>query len=286
MKPPSRAFRWRPHRNSPSAPFPATVRRPSVVALTDANGLVYAGARITAATTAGGAVSPSVAITDASGQASFQWTPGSAAVNTLTVAVEAAPSVTLRLNAGTAVPVIGAVVNAATSLPGMAPGSIDTIYGVNLADAAVSLNGAPVTLLYRGETQINFYVPPEAALGPGTLTVTNAAGIAVSARVTVTAADPGIFAIVPEGDYLVIYCTGLGPTHPSGGFSVTTVVPAVYVGATALPRPSAASRPGSRACIKSTCSCRRARTRYPAGHRHQRTTVQQHGSSYASIDIR
>jgi uncharacterized protein (TIGR03437 family) len=205
-----------------------------VVALTDANGLVYAGARLTAATTAGAAVSPAVAITDASGQASFQWTPGPAAVNTLTVAVEAAPSVTLRLNAGSAVPVIGAVVNAATSLPGMAPGSIDTIYGVNLGDAAVSLNGAPVTLLYRGASQINFYVPPEAALGPGTLTVANAAGIAVSARVTVTAADPGIFAIVPGGGYLVVYCTGLGPTRRSGGFNVTTVVPAVYVGATAL----------------------------------------------------
>ncbi len=213
---------------SATGPLPS----PIVAALTDINGLVYAGARITAAASDGGAVTPAVGVTDSTGQAAFQWTPGSAGVNTLTLAVETAPTVTLRLTAGSATPVVGAVVNAASSLPGMAAGSIDTIYGVNLAGSTVSLNGTIVQQLYSGDTQINFFVPPTAALGPGTLTVTNAAGVTATARVTVSAADPGIFAIVQTADYLVIYCTGLGPTTASGDLNVTSVVPSVYLGST------------------------------------------------------
>uniref|UniRef100_Q01WR6 IPT/TIG domain-containing protein n=1 Tax=Solibacter usitatus (strain Ellin6076) TaxID=234267 RepID=Q01WR6_SOLUE len=211
-----------------AGPLPA----PIVAALSDINGLVYAGARITAVASDGGAATPAVAVTDAAGQAAFQWTPGSAGVNTLTLAVEGAPAVTLRLNAGSATPAIGAVVNAASSLPGMAAGSIDTIYGVNLAGATVALNGTVAQQLYSGDTQINFFVPPSTALGTGTLTVTNAAGVTATAGVTVTAADPGIFAIVQTGDYLVIYGTGLGPTRASGDFIVTTVQPTVYLGST------------------------------------------------------
>jgi uncharacterized protein (TIGR03437 family) len=209
-----------------AGPLPA----PIVAALSDINGLAYTGARITTVASDGGAVTPASAITDAAGQAAFQWTPGNTGVNTLTLAVEAAPSVTLRLNAGSATPVIGAVVNAASNVSGMAAGGIDTIYGINLADATVSLNGVPVQQLYSGDTQINLFVPPATALGPGTLTVTNAAGVTATARVTITAADPGIFAIVQTGDYLVIYCTGLGPTRASGDFIVTTAQPTVYLG--------------------------------------------------------
>ena len=222
---------------------------PVVVGLSDINGLVYAGARITASAGAGGDVTPAVATTDAAGQASFRWTPGTGGINQLTLAVEAAPGVTLRLNAGSATPVIRAVVNAASSQYGMAAGSLETIYGVNLGDVSVSLNGTPVTLLYRGNQQVNFYVPADAALGPGTLTVVNAAGVTATAQVTLTAADPGIFpgavvhagtavsaeeTPVKAGDYLEIYCTGLGPTRASGGLSLTTVTPTIYIGSTAV----------------------------------------------------
>jgi uncharacterized protein (TIGR03437 family) len=230
----------------PSGPLAA----PIVVSLTDVNGLVYAGVRITASASTGGSTSPALAVTDATGRASFQWTPGSAPVNTLTLAVESAPGVTLRLNAGSAAPVIGAVVNAASSVPGMAAGSIDTLYGLNLGDATVTLNGATLPQLYRGEKQINFYVPAGTALGPGTLIVTNAAGIAATTGVTVTATDPGIFSSgvvhagtsvsadstpVTAGDYIEIYCTGLGPTRASAsGLNPTAVTPTIYIGSTAL----------------------------------------------------
>src|ERR1035438_7678921 len=62
-------------------------------------------------------------------------TPGSLA---------AAPTVTLTLIAGSAVPVIGAVVNAASYVVGVAPGSLATLFGVNLDGATVLLNGTDV----------------------------------------------------------------------------------------------------------------------------------------------
>jgi uncharacterized protein (TIGR03437 family) len=226
-----------------AGPLPA----PVVAALTDVNGLIYAGARITATASDGGSVTPAIAVTDAKGQAGFQWTPGAGALNALSLAVEAAPAVTLRLNSGSATPVIGAVVNAASSVPGMAAGSIDTIYGLHLGDATVSLNGVILQQLYRDDRQINFYVPADATPGAATLAVTNAAGVAAATGVTVTGSDPGIFpgavvhagtvtsadsAPVKAGDYIEIYCTGLGPTRASGGLSVTAVTPVVYIGST------------------------------------------------------
>jgi uncharacterized protein (TIGR03437 family) len=39
---------------------------------------------------------------------------------------------------------------------------------------------------------------------------------------------------VHAGDYIEIYCTGLGPTRTSNGLSLTTVTPAVYLGAAAV----------------------------------------------------
>jgi uncharacterized protein (TIGR03437 family) len=229
-------------------PAGGTLAAPIVVSLSDSNGLVYAGARITASAP-GGSVTPATGTTDNLGQASFQWAPGAGAVNRLTLAVEAAPAVTLRLNSGSATPVIGAVVNAASSQPGMAPGSLETIYGLNLGGATVALNGVAVRLLYQSDTQINFYVPPDASVGAGTLAVVNAAGVTATARVTLTAADPGIFAgavvhagtsvsadstPARAGEYLEIYCTGLGPTRAADGLNPTTERPTVYLGGTGL----------------------------------------------------
>jgi uncharacterized protein (TIGR03437 family) len=91
-----------------------------------------------------------------------------------------------------------------------------------------------VNVLYRGDSQINFYVPGNAAVGAGTLTATNAAGISSTAPVTVTATDPGIFAVRQNGGYLEIYATGLGPTLTAGGYNVTTAMPVVFVGSTPL----------------------------------------------------
>ena len=47
-----------------------------MVSLTDANDLVYPGARIVATASAGGSVTPAAADTDSEGLAAFRWTPG------------------------------------------------------------------------------------------------------------------------------------------------------------------------------------------------------------------
>lgn len=201
---------------------------PVTVELTDANGLVYAGAGIVAA--GDGSVTPSSAVTDADGRAVFQWTPAPAPSSVLRLSVESLPAVRLTLREGTAVPAITAVVNSACFEPGIAAGALQTIFGVHLSGATVSLNGAPVPVTYSSDSQINFYAPPETRLGPGTL---NVQGTAVD--VNVTAVQPGIFAAVPIPGTrdLAIYCTGLGPTAAAAdGLQHTVITPVVFLGAT------------------------------------------------------
>jgi uncharacterized protein (TIGR03437 family) len=227
-----------------SNPFPGSV----AARLTDGNGLPYPGARIVAAATSGN-VTPTIATTDAAGFASFQWAPGGDAVSQLKLSVENAPTVSLTLTAGSAVPVISSVVNAASFVAGVAPGSLATLFGVNLGGAAVLLNGVDVGPFYASDTQVNFYVPAETPLGANVLTVTAPSGLKVSATINMVSAQPGIFSgavvhadtgvsalntPVGAGDYIAIYCTGLGPTKVSGGLARTTVTPTVYLGATAV----------------------------------------------------
>jgi uncharacterized protein (TIGR03437 family) len=71
----------------------------------------------------------------------------------------------------------------------------------------------------------------------------------VSSNISLVAVQPGIFsgAVVHAdtgasalttplraGDFISIYCTGLGPTRTSGGLSLTTATPVVYLGAGAV----------------------------------------------------
>ncbi len=144
--------------------------------------------------------------------------------------MEAAPAVTLTLTAGSAVPVIGAVVNAASFADGMAPGSLATLFGANLGGATVTLNGVDVHPFYASESQINFYIPADTPLGANVITVTGPSALAATATVNLVPAQPGIFSgavvhadtgasaltiPVKAGDFIAIYCTGLGPTRVS-----------------------------------------------------------------------
>ena len=231
-------------RQAVSNPFSGNV----TVQLTDTNGLPYPGARIVAATTSG-------SVTPADRHRRFGWLrhlPMDArcgAVSQLKVSVEAAPTVTLTLNAGSAVPVISAVVNAASFSAGIAPGSLATLFGTNLSGASVSLNGVDVHPFYASDTQVNFYIPAETPLGANVITVTAPSGVQVSAAIDLVAVQPGIFSgavlhsgttvsaittPVRAGEFIEIYCTGLGPTQSVRGLSLTTVTPTVYLGATAL----------------------------------------------------
>jgi uncharacterized protein (TIGR03437 family) len=208
---------------------------PLIVRLTDANGLVYAGVRILASPSAGGSVTPPSAITDSLGQATFQWTPGPAAAGQLQLGLETLPAVSLTLRAGSAVPAISDVVNAASFADGIAAGAIETIYGAHLAGARVSLNGAALPVLFAGDTQINFYVPADMTLGAATLLVTAPSGERATQAVEVKSVQPGIFATVVSGGYITIYGTGFGPTKVGAdGLQHTTIAPVVFLGAVPL----------------------------------------------------
>jgi uncharacterized protein (TIGR03437 family) len=211
-------------------------------------------------------VTPAAATTDVQGQAAFTWTPGPAASNQLQLAVGGgAPTVSLTLSAGSAAPVVAAVVNAASSASGVAAGAFETIYGVNLAGGQttgvqVLLNSAALPLLYVSDTQINFYVPQSATQGSATLTVVTPSGAKASATVNVVSVQPGIFSggvlhagtgvsalttPVHAGDYIEIYCTGLGPTQPVGSFQETVLTPIVFIGATPVEPVYSGLSPGS-----------------------------------------
>ena len=232
-----------------------------VVRLTDANELVYAGVQLSAVTSTGSTVTPATAVTDSLGRASFQWTPGSASSNSLEIAVQGLPAVGLTLNAGSGVPAIASVVNAASFEDGIAAGALQTINGANLAagqtasapypwpttlaGTQVLLNGSALPLLYVSDRQINFYVPPDATLGAATIEVARA-GAKTAVSVSVAGGQPGIFngavlhantsisavtTPVAAGDYIEIYCTGLGPTKPANGLQQTAYLPVVFIGA-------------------------------------------------------
>jgi uncharacterized protein (TIGR03437 family) len=190
-------------------------------------------------------LTPLVATADAAGVASFQWVPCGGAVSQVKLSVEAAPAVTVTLASGSAVPAISAVANAASFVAGVAPGSLATLFGANLGGACVRLNGTDVHPFYASDTQVNFFVPAETPLSPAVLTATAPSGLQASSTINLVAVQPGIFsggvvhsdtgasaltAPVRAGDFISIYCTGLGPTRTSGGFAITTVTPVVYVG--------------------------------------------------------
>jgi uncharacterized protein (TIGR03437 family) len=140
----------------------------------------------------------------------------------------------LTLRAGSAVPVIASVVNAASFQPGIAAGALETIFGANLAGARVLLNGAAVPVIYTGDTQVNFYAPADTRLGAGALTVLGASGVQASTGIIVNSVQPGIFAVVPIAgtNDLAIYGTGFGPTAGSAdGLQHTLITPAVFIGA-------------------------------------------------------
>jgi uncharacterized protein (TIGR03437 family) len=189
----------------------------------------------------------------------------------------------------------GGVTNAGSySSGGVAPGSIISIFGTNLASGvaaakaiplptslgdvtSVTFNNIPAPLFFVSATQINAQLPwnvlpAGASSGAVDVVVTRSTGSSVPQSVQVAGAIPGIFTVsqnglgqaiatdnadgaltapagsiagvkpsphpVKVGDYLILWCTGLGPVStviPNGantaGKIVNTVAkPAVLIG--------------------------------------------------------
>jgi uncharacterized protein (TIGR03437 family) len=141
----------------------------------------------------------------------------------------------------------GGVVNAFSSSPYIAPGTLISIYGTNLATGdgqatdtplphtlngvSVSINGAPAPLLFVSATQINAQAPFETAMGTATVIVQSGTQ-SPAVKVEVRASAPGILALaggshalavnypggalngpqnpVHAGEYVTLYVTGQG----------------------------------------------------------------------------
>ena len=145
---------------------------------------------------------------------------------------------------------ISAVANAggfSAGAPGVAPGSIATLFGALMASstasaastplpttlggATVTVNGRAAPLFYASPTQINLQIPYETAVGQASVVVTVDGVAGQPAQVTIARASPGIFvygtnrAVVHNQDFsvnaadnpakvgsaIIVYLTGGGP---------------------------------------------------------------------------
>lgn len=121
----------------------------------------------------------------------------------------------------------GGIVNAASFTAPVAPGSLISIFGGNLAGegASVEVNGVTAPLIVVTPGQINAQLPYETTPGAATLHVVTPAGRSAPATLTVASTAAGVFthpgsdrAIadpVAPGGVLVLYCTGLGAVAPA-----------------------------------------------------------------------
>jgi uncharacterized protein (TIGR03437 family) len=194
------------------------------------------------------------------------WRPGKAGA-TVTVTLRASlgslPSVEIlrqgKVDEGgkTAAVYPGGVVHAASFAPAapLAPGSIISVFGANLAPspagastlplpktlagASLQVGGYEAPLFYSSSGQVNAQLPFEvAAATRPQLIVKGADFVTVPETITVAAARPGIFTTNQQGtgqgmimdvanrlvdstnpakagDVVVVYCTGLGATNPA-----------------------------------------------------------------------
>jgi uncharacterized protein (TIGR03437 family) len=197
---------------------------PLVLRVTDVNLLPYPGLRVHASASGGGAVAPDVDTSDEDGLVRFQWTPGTDGVQQLFARLE-----------GATPGEVGGVVSAASYGPAIAPSSFAAIFGSNmtggeavaagpppypneLGGVQVFVDGELAGLHYSSDRQINFVVPPDTQEGTADLVVSAPGGASVITKMPVVAAAPGIFfdtisgvgAVLRNGNFLEIYCTGLG----------------------------------------------------------------------------
>jgi uncharacterized protein (TIGR03437 family) len=219
--------------NNQAATSGQPLRQPLVFKVADLNQLPYAGLEVTAAVSSGDRVQPERAVSDQDGLVRFTWTPGPGPVHELRAQLAVAAQVS-----GTAValgkPAVaaGGVVNAASQRPGLSPGGIFTIYGVNLAGGRravaagplpealagvrVQLDGQFAPLLFVSDRQINAVAPTGLAVGTTAVVVQSTQGgtteLTPAVSVPVRGTDPGIFVIDTATSEGAVLVAGSGQT--------------------------------------------------------------------------
>ncbi len=178
-------------------------------------------------------------------------------------------------------PQTGGLVNAATfQQNALVPGSLVTLFGLNLNGASVQFGGIPAPILYASSSQLNLQVPWELQgmpIAPVTVTVTGNSISSELEPVAVGQNDPGIFSLgAPQGgqgaienvagavvdsnspahagDYILIFATGLGMVtkQPATGavalaaplLSNLIVYPSATIGGVSAPVSFAGLAPG------------------------------------------
>jgi uncharacterized protein (TIGR03437 family) len=170
-----------------------------------------------------------------------------------------------------------AVLNAATFVPGVAPGGLFSVFGAGLYGASATttaqFGNQPAQLILKTNPfQINGQVPPDLAPGTYPLTIQSAWGTATQ-TVVVNPTAPGIFvtsaqgsnspagrtvgAVINQdgtlndlgtpahrGEVLTVYCTGLGAVQSQGNLFVAVSPVTVLLNTAELPVQYAGLTPG------------------------------------------
>jgi len=126
--------------------------------------------------------------------------------------------------ANPAAPAILAVVNGVYGQTTIYPNSVATVWGANLANPQIAINGQPAQVYYSSGDQVNVAVPASTPIGPVTLSLTTSGGT-VSVVVPIGYGPPAILGITEpsgaivnstnaatSGDLLTIAISGLDPT--------------------------------------------------------------------------
>lgn len=159
----------------------------------------------------------------------------------------------------------GGIINGAgvTPVAGVAPGSIVSVFGLNLASTVASGPTSPMTqtlggltatlgdsvlpLFFVSPTQINFLLPAETAIGPATLTVSIAGEPNTTAPITVVEDAPGIFGQSANGQTCAVAFHSDGTQVTSSSPAVAGETVTVYgtgFGPTSTPLPDGFPAPG------------------------------------------
>ena len=242
-----------------------------VVRAVDQNGVGYSNVAMTASPSAG-TVTPQTAITDEFGYVSFAWSPPVKGA-VLHVSVDQAPASGVDVFS-LGPPSASFVVNGASYSAHIAPSGFATVQGsgfapginlsasspfpTTLGNVTVTVNGTVAGLLFVSDTQVNFLAPDNLLPGSADVTVTTPAGTSASVKAEVDSYAPGIFfdsatgygAVLiagtgdvtqvhpaKHGDYLEVYCTGLGMIagQTVGAIIAGVNATVVYSGPTVIP---------------------------------------------------
>lgn len=246
--------------------------QPIIARVVDQNKVPYSNQPISVIVAGGGTVSPASGVTNAFGEAAFSWTPApGSSFNTLTFGIPGGPqSTTVASALGVPGLTPGGVVNGASFSGPIAPTGFASIFGGSLAGGTrasaagpnfptvlggvrVSINGTGVPLTYVSDSQINFVVPASIPPGARQLLVESSLGTSEPFALTVAATAPGIFLVggnaavvvagttlvtqarpAKPGEFLEVYCTGLG-LAPTASVTIGGIAAQVtYAGSTSI----------------------------------------------------